>query len=135
MNTYANTSILISGAVGLTVIDYEDYKFILYSDRHTGYQGICDRECYTAKEVNDFNQVSKDNSICYTVDGAIEKIISQAQQEDKYVDIYLEVPFRNKSLPHSRTFYYAKSNYIRGPLHDTLLQFYSCLYDHINCPY
>ena len=55
-------AINISGAVDIRIIDYDNRKFFLFSDIHTGFDGLCPEPCVNYLE-----------SRCYTVDGFIRK--------------------------------------------------------------
>jgi hypothetical protein len=122
-------SVIISGAVGLKIIYYNNIKFILFSDTHGSYTGLCDYDCKKAPEIDE--EISQ----CYTIDGVIAKIIQKANNTGKYVDVYLEAPFLDKSLLKlpSRTFF--QSYMVPGPLNDTIQQFYPCLYERNMCLY
>lgn len=75
-------SVYVSGPVNIAILRYGQVKFIFFADRHQSFEGTCtDPICDNEMDQNQ-------NSNCYTVDGAIAKIIHNA-----YVDIYLESPF------------------------------------------
>lgn len=117
-------SINISGAVDFRVIDYNNRRFILFSDIHSGFEGLCQESCLTSSDNVDGN-----DSICYTVDGAIKKIILEANKRDEYVDIFLESNFYG-APPHRVLLPNATD-----PLDLTTRAYRNCLYDRSTCPY
>ncbi|CAH6419815.1 Hypothetical protein HVR_LOCUS896 [uncultured virus] len=130
-----NMSILISGAVNVIVIAYNNVKFILFSDSHGSFEGVCPNSCLNVNDVNSGNSTTEESLICYTVDGVIGKIIQEANKNGEYVDIYLEGPIRDKLLEYPASRDDLRDVSANGPLFNTIYEFYSCLYDNKNCSY
>lgn len=74
-------------------------------------------------------------SMCYTVDGAIGKIIQDAAINGKYVDVYLESPIKPKIIEKFSIDMFLRLTYAQGPLNQTIKRFYNCLYDRQDCKY
>jgi hypothetical protein len=114
---------LISGPTSITIAKYGDLEFILFGDQHFSVEGMCkDIQCANANTLTD-------QDFCYTVDGIIAKIIDDANQQQKYVDIYLEAAPPGPIVEKIQA---AKLEY---PLSNTKTRFHSCLYDFKSCPY
>lgn len=85
---------------------------------------MCQESCLTSSDNVDGN-----DSICYTVDGAIKKIILEANNRDEYVYIFLESNFYG-APPHRVLL----PNPI-DPLDLTTRAYRNCLYDRSTCQY
>lgn len=113
----------ISGPISVTDIQYGNIRFILFADEHLSFEGTCiDMECSTASK-------PIDNPVCYTVDGTIVKIISEANNIGRYVDIYLESPFAGAHVDE------LLKDEETGPLPKANKLFHYCLYDPKECPF
>ena len=120
-------SINISGAVDFRVIDYDGRRFVLFSDIHSTFEGLCPEECITSNSPNVNEQLAE--SACYTVDGAIKKIILEADKRGEYVDIFLESNFYG--TPPHRILLIDPVD----PLDVTVRAYRDCLYNRSICPY
>jgi hypothetical protein len=119
-------SVNISGAVDIRILYYQHRKFILFSDIHTGFKGLCPQKCLTNND--DVDYIDK-NDICYDIDGAIKKIIIEANKKGEYVDVFFESHFYTDP-PHKTLVL----NPI-DPLDATIRAYRTCLYDKHMCPY
>ena len=106
--------VLVSGAVSIIVINYNNMKFILFGDRHGSYEGMCNSLCET--------------NICYTVDKVIHEIIDNANNNGEYVDVYLESPVIDPSYHDTSSRILLDNNILKGPLKDTIKKYHDCLY-------
>lgn len=111
-------SVLLSGPVDVTVLDYQGIKFILFSDLHFSLEGVCDIQCE--------NMTSEPK--CYTVTSFISKIIENANIKQQYVDVYLETPLPG---PRAEALRILKTN----PLSIPIDAYFDCLYNKELCPY
>jgi hypothetical protein len=118
-------SINISGAVDFRVVDYNNRRFILFSDIHSGFEGICTGECLN---IEDINIDTRYDNICYNTDAAIKKIILEADNNHEYVDIFFESNFYGP--PPHRTLISSPID----PLDLTIRKYRDYLY-RVKCPY
>lgn len=119
-------SINISGAVDFRVIDYDNRRFVLFSDIHSGFEGLCSQQCFDSNY--NFDEITLQDNVCYTVDGAIKKIIVEAKKYGEYVDVFFETNFYGE--PPHRTLLIDPSD----SLDLTTRAYRDCLYKGY-CPY
>lgn len=71
-------SIVVSGAVGITIMFYKNKRYILFGDRHYSQKGIC-----TNKEH-------------FTVDEIIRYLTNETNETNDYKDVYIETHYTKK---------------------------------------
>lgn len=109
-------SILISGPISISIVTYNNIKFILFGDKHFFREGSC--PTIMCNEIP-----------CYDIDEAINVIIQRAMTHNKYVDIFLEAHFPHKI---SEGDFDITLDDFMG---QTIRRYLPCLYNKQVCPY
>ena len=138
-NSKLKKDVYLSGAISayMSKDNNANVKYLLFGDSHYSMDNMCKGNCNDIHSNENENKINETNTNCWEITYIFHDIINKAKQEDKVVDVYIEIPYLGKGIVPDKEYIFeqvSKGGYLMklfGVFYDCITKSPKCMYDNV----